>query len=92
MIDWTNIEDVESLNQLIQDMDFKGEITNIEEFEDKIKEAAKAIKKFNLDAIKEQVKSIEDLTKDLEDREDTERTFTKEERDLMIGADPSLTG
>ena len=94
LIDWSNIDSVEELSKILNELGFDSDAAgvDIEALEKQIIEAAKATKIFNLDKIKEEIGTIEDLVKDLEDREDTERTFTKEERDLMIGVDQSLTG
>ena len=94
LIDWSNIDSVEELSEILNELGFDADAAGIdvEGLEKKIIDATKATKIFNLDKIKEEIGAIEDLVKNLEDREDTERTFTKEERDLMIGADPSLTG
>jgi hypothetical protein len=89
-IDWTNMDDVEGLSELLNDMGFEGEIADIEEFEDQIKEAAKALKQINFDTLKEEIKSTQELVKDIEERENHERTFTQEERDLMVAANESL--
>ena len=91
-IDWQNLDSVEELETVLVGMDFDYAIDGLDELKQEIITAAKATKTFNLDAIKEQVKSVEELVADIEDREDTERTFTKEERDLMVGADASLAG
>ena len=91
-IDWQNLDDVEELDTILEGMDFDYAIDGLDELKQEIITAAKATKTFNLDKLREEIKSAEDLVKDLKDREDTERTFTKEERDLMVGADASLAG
>jgi hypothetical protein len=64
----------------------------IEDLENMIKEAAKSAKKFNLDTLKEEIKATSDLIEDLKDREDTERKFTKEEKERITKVDESLEG
>jgi C4-type Zn-finger protein len=71
-------------------MGFEGEIADIEGFEDQIKEAAKALKQINFDTLKEEMKSTQELVKDIEGREDTERKFTEEEMNKMVKANPEL--
>lgn len=89
-IDWQNLDDVEELDAILAGMDFNYAIDGLDELKQEIITTTKATKTFNLDAIKEQVKSIEDLVKDIEDREDTERKFTQEEYDTIIKANPEL--
>lgn len=89
-IDWTNMDDVEGLNELLNDMGFEGEIADIEGFEDRIKEAAKALKQINFDALKEEIKSTQEIIKDIEGREDTERKFTEEQMNNIIKKKPEL--
>ena len=89
-IDWQNLDDVEELDAVLAGMDFDYAIDGLDELKQEIITAAKATKTFNLDAIKEQVKSIEELVEDIEDREDTERKFTQEEYDTITKASPKL--
>ena len=89
-IDWTNVDDIEGLSELLNDMGFEGEVADIEGFEDQIKEAAKALKQINFDTLKEEIKSTQELVKDIEGREDTERKFTEEEMNKMVKANPEL--
>ena len=89
-IDWQNLNDVEELETILTGMDFDYAIDGLDELKQEIITAAKATKTFNLDAIKEQVKSIEGLVEDIEDREDTERKFTQEEYDAITKANPEL--
>ena len=89
-IDWQNLDSVEELETVLEGMDFDYAVDGLDELKQEIITAAKATKTFNLDAIKEQVKSIEDLIEDVEDREDTERKFTQEEYDTITKASPEL--
>lgn len=89
-INWQNLDDVEELEAVLAGMDFDYAINGLDELKQEIITAAKATKTFNLDAIKEQVKSIEGLVEDIEDREDTERKFTQEDYDAIIKANPDL--
>ena len=101
MIDWSDKDQVEGFSETLLDLGFDAakagmDVSTFDEdinsLEQEIITAAKSTKTFNLDNLREEIKSTEDLVKDLKSREDTERTFTKEERDLMVGADVSLTG
>ena len=101
MIDWSDKDQVEGFSETLLDLGFDAakagmDVSTFDEdinsLEQEIITAAKSTKTFNLDNLREEIKSTEDLVKDLKSREDTERTFTKEERDLMVGADASLAG
>ena len=92
MIDWSNIDSIEQLDEILMELGFDAELAgiDIESLEEQIASAAKATKTFNLDSLKEEIKSTEDLIDDIKDREHTERAFTKEQRDLIVSADKSL--
>ena len=92
MIDWSNINSVEELDKILIELGFDAELAgiNVESLENEIASAAKAAKKFNLDTLKEEIKSNDSLIDNLKNREDGDRTFSKEERDLMVQSDESL--
>ena len=92
MIDWNDTDSIEGLDQILTDLGFTGSMTaeEIEALENKIKETSKATKKFDLENMRKEIQSTQDLVKDLKDREDTERSFTKEERDLILKSNPNL--
>jgi hypothetical protein len=92
LITWTDIESVEGLSDILIQLGFDSEAAglDIEKLEDGIKAAAKATQFFDLEKMREEVKATEDLIKDLEGREDTERVFDKEARDKIVSADSSL--
>jgi hypothetical protein len=80
MIDWGNTDSIEQLDEILMELGFDADLVgiNIEDLENQIASAAKATKIFNLDKLKEEIKSTEDLLDDIKDREYTERSFTKE--------------
>ena len=92
MIDSDNIDSIENLSEILTELDYNGKLSaeQITLLEQQIIEATKAVHKFNLDSLKEEIKNIQDLTDDISKREDTERTFTEEERNIITQADSSL--
>jgi hypothetical protein len=93
-IDWSSVDSVEELDKIMADYGVTNTkaIDSVEELEDKIIKANRASKNFDLDKLREELKKSEDLVKDIKGREDNERTFTKEQRDLMVEANPELEG
>jgi seryl-tRNA synthetase len=91
-IDWSSVDSVEELDKIMTEYGVTNTkaIDSIEELEDKIIKASKASRNFDLDKLREELKKSEDLVKDIKGREDNERTFTKEQRDLMVEANPEL--
>ena len=89
-IDWKDVDSVKGLSDLLEGMGFNVPIGDIENLEDEIISAAKAAKNFSLEEVRNQLKSLGDLKKDLEDREDTDRTFTQEQRDAYIDMNADL--
>ena len=92
LITWTDTESIEGLSDILIQLGFDSKAVglDIEKLENDIKAAAKATQLFDLEKMREEVKATEDLIKDLEGREDTERVFNKEARDKIVSADPSL--
>ena len=86
MIDWSSVESVEQLNEVLDDLGYTGNIAEgtIEELEDKIISASNATRNFNWDSFKEELKTTEELIEDIKGREDTERTFTEEQKDDIL--------
>ena len=89
-LDWSNTDSVEELDSILAGMNFTGQIGDIEALEDQIKEAAKAGRDFNLSKLREGLKSTQELINDLKDREETDRTFTEEEKKQLVEANPAL--
>ena len=92
MIDWSSIDSVNDLSEILLDLGFDADAAGIDIglLEEEIKLAAKASRTFNLEKIREEIKSADELVKDLRGREETERTITAEQKDLILTADPSL--
>ena len=92
MIDWSSIDSVNDLSEILLDLGFDADAAGIDIglLEEEIKLAAKASRTFNLEKIREEIKSADELVKDLRGREETERTITAEQKDLILAADPSL--
>ena len=92
MIDWSDTDSIEGLSDILLQLGFDSDAAgvDIEVLEQQIISAARATKKFDLEALKEEIKSAQDLVDDLQDRENHERTFTQEERDLMVAANEGL--
>lgn len=92
MIDISNIDSIESLSEILTELNYNGKLSTekITLLEQQIIEATKATHKFNLDALKEEIKNVQGLIDDISEREDTERIFTEEERNIMTKADSSL--
>ena len=89
-IDWKDIDSVKGLSDLLEGMGFNVPIGDIENLEDEIISAAKAAKNFSLEEVRNQLKSLGDLKKDLEGRDETERSFTTEQRDAYVGMNADL--
>ena len=89
-INWKDVDSVKSLSDLLEGMGFNVPIGDIENLEDEIISAAKATKNFSLEEVRNELKSLGDLKKDLEGREDTDRTFTQDQRDAYVGMNADL--
>ena len=91
-IDWTSIDSIEQLSEDLITMGFDVNAAgiDIEGLEDKIKELGNATKKVSLESLKEQIQTLGELGKDLADRENTDRTFTDEEKKALIRANPDM--
>ena len=83
MIDSSNIDSIKKLSEYLTDLDYIGTI-NIDQLEQEIIEATNASKKFTLDNLKEEIGSIQELAKDIKERDETDVTYTKEERDELV--------
>ena len=92
MIDITNIDSIEGLSDILKELGYAGELTSeqIALLEQQIIQATKATKKFEMESLKKEIKSMQDLIDDISERKDTDRTFTEEEYGVMTKADPNL--
>jgi hypothetical protein len=92
MIDWKNIDSIEKLNEYLVDFGFDATAAGIdvEDLEEKIKDFAKATKNINLESLKAEIKSLDELAEDLADREETERVFSDEEKKALLKANPDM--
>ena len=92
MIDWTNIDSIEKLNEYLIDFSFDATAAgiDIEDLEEKIKDFAKATKNINLESLKAEIKSLDELVESLADREETERVFSDEEKKALLKANPDM--
>ena len=91
-IDWKNIDSVEKLNEYLIDFGFDATAAGIdvEDLEEKIKDFAKATKNINLESLKAEIKSLDELAEGLADREETERVFSDEEKKALLKANPDM--
>ena len=90
MIDWTNVDSVKGLSEILEDMNFKGPINDIKNLEQEIINGTKAARNFSLEKVRDELKSLGDIIKDLKGRKDDERTFTTEEKDEILEKIPQF--
>lgn len=84
--DWYNTDSIDSLKKALIDL---GVNVDNQVFE-QIVEATKAVKKFDLSTLKEQISSTMEFLKDIRDREADEIVFEEEEYQKIIAKDPTL--
>ena len=87
-LEMINVKDIDSVRKLSEYMEELGYTGNIDfdEIEEEIIEATNASKNFNLDNVKEQLKSTQDLVKDIKDREETDRIYSEEDYKKLVAS------
>lgn len=86
MIDIEDIDSIKKLSEYMQDLGYTGDIDFVDEIEKQIIEATNAAKKFNLDGLKEQIKSAQDLINNIKGREDGDRKYSEEDYQKLIAS------
>lgn len=92
-MDWTSITSIEQLDEKLAELGWTSEDLSkygITELQKELEEFAKQSKYFTLDELKNQIKSTEELIKDIEGREYTERAFEKEDYEKIINLKPEM--
>ena len=87
-LEMINVKDIDSVRKLSEYMEELGYTGNIDfdEIEEEIIKATNASKNFNLDNVKEQLKSTQDLVKDIKDREETDRIYSEEDYKKLVAS------
>ena len=92
-MDWTSIASIEQLDEKLAELGWTSEDLSkygITELQKELEEFAKQSKYFTLDELKNQIKSTEELIKNLEGREYTDRAFEKEDYEKIINLNPEM--
>ena len=85
MINVKDIDSVRKLSEYMEELGYAGDI-DFDGIEEEIIKATNASKNFNLDNVKEQLKSTQDLVKDIKDREETDRVYSEEDYKKLIAS------
>ena len=91
-VDWSNVDSIEGLSEVVQNLGITSPeaIKRIEELEGAIIKASKATKNWTSDLLDQELKPVEDLIDNLKGRDPDNRTFNKEQKDLILEASPEL--
>ena len=92
MIDWTNLGDIEDFDEQLNQLGLTANLSEsqLDHFKNVLAQTNNAFRHFDLEKVREEVKSTEELIDDIKDREENERVFTKEQRDLILKGNPNL--
>ena len=91
LIDWTSVDSIKSLDQVLSDMNVSYAAADIEKLENEILTASQAARNFSLEKVREELKFLGDIIKELKGRDEIDRTFNEKQKNDILEQLPEIS-